>query len=58
MANDDDVMKKWNAFGLGAFGLTLATAIALFAMGHTVEGGLALASALCVLVPQPLEKDR
>jgi hypothetical protein len=56
--NDDDMMKKWNTTGLIAFGLTLATAIGLFAMGERMEGGLALAAALCVLVPQPLERDR
>jgi hypothetical protein len=55
---DEDVMKKWNVPSLVAFGLTLATSIALFALDHASHGALALAAALAVLAPQPLVGDR
>ncbi len=50
--------KKWNVPSLVAFGLMLAGAIALFALGKHAEGGLTLAAALALCAPTPMVGDK
>jgi hypothetical protein len=49
---------KWNVPSAIVFALSVAGAIALFALKHAQEGALLLAIALGIAAPQPLRGEQ